>query len=150
MLQERRIQELVDHINEHGFAIIPNAFGADVIEEAKAEVKRLTDLPEAGPASARGRNTFEGVKTQRLYALANKSRVFDRFVLHPDVLALNDHFLDPGYLLNSFQSINIQSGETPQTLHHDDGYVTVTRPHRPFGTVSRSSIPYADPGVFEF
>jgi hypothetical protein len=130
-----RIQGLIDHITEHGYAVIPNAFSSGEIDEAKAELRHLASVLEAGPAPLRGRNTFEGLKTQRIYALANKSRVFDKFALHPDILALNDHFLDPGYLLNSFQSINIQPGETPQTLHHDDGYVTVPRPHRAFGAV---------------
>jgi hypothetical protein len=129
------IQGLIDHITEDGYVVIPNAFSSEEIEEAKAEVLRLAGAPLTGGASLRGRNTFEGLKTQRIYALANKSRVFDKFALHPDVLALNDYFLDAGYLLNSFQSINIEPGETPQTLHHDDGYVTVPRPHRPFGAV---------------
>jgi hypothetical protein len=129
------IQGLIDHINEYGYAVIPNAFSSEEIEEAKTEVRRLASLSQTGGASLRGRNTFEGLKTQRIYALANKSRVFDKFALHPDVLTLNDYFLDPGYLLNSFQSINIEPGETPQTLHHDDGYVTVPRPHGPFGAV---------------
>jgi hypothetical protein len=129
------IQGLIDHINEHGYVVIPNVFSSEEIEEAKAEVRRLASAPRTGAASLRGRNTFEGLKTQRIYALANKSRFFDKFALHPDVLALNNYFLDPGYLLNSFQSITIEPGETPQTLHHDDGYVTVPRPHRPFGAV---------------
>jgi hypothetical protein len=130
-----RIQGLINHITEHGYVVIPNAFSSEEIEEAKAEVRRLASAPRTGGASLRGRNTFEGLKTQRIYALANKSRVFDKFALHPDILALNDYFLDPGYLLNSFQSINIEPGETPQTLHHDDGYVTVPRPHDLFGAV---------------
>lgn len=134
-----RIQRLIAHVYEHGFVIIPNAFSSQEITEAKAELDRIASAPPLadGQSQARkGRNTFEGRKTQRIYALANKSRIFDKFALHPDVLALNDHFLDPGYLLNSFQSINIQPGEVPQTLHYDDGYITVPRPHKPFGGVS--------------
>ncbi|KAL7903996.1 hypothetical protein GGI35DRAFT_472742 [Trichoderma velutinum] len=86
----------------HGFAIITDAFSLSTVAEAKAEV------------------------AWRIYALANKSRVFDDFALHEDVLALNDYFLDPGYLINSFQS----------TMHYDHGYVTMERPHRPIGTKS--------------
>lgn len=134
---DARIQQLIHQINEHGYAIIPNAFSPSIVAEAKAEVARLTADPEmVGPAGEKGRNTFEGYKTQRLYALANKSRVFDAFALHGDVLALNDYFLDPGYLINSFQSINILPGESAQTLHYDHGYVTMERPHKPVGTVS--------------
>ncbi|KAK5988845.1 hypothetical protein PT974_10341 [Cladobotryum mycophilum] len=129
---EPRVQQLIDHVVEHGYVVIPNAFSPLEIEEARAEVARLTS--QGGPAAAHGRNTFEGVKTQRIYALLNKSRAFDKFTLHPDVLALNDYFLEPGYLLTLLQSINILPGEAEQTIHHDDAYVTVPRPHNPFST----------------
>lgn len=49
------------------------------------------------------------------------------------MLALNDYFLDRGYLLSAFHTISINPGETKQALHHDDGYITVPRPRRPFG-----------------
>lgn len=134
---DARTRQLIDQVTKHGFVIINNAFTPQEVAEAKAEAARLTADPEvAGPAGAKGRNDFEGFKTQRLYALANKSRVFDKFVLHEDVLAMNDHFLDPGYLINTFQSINIMPGETAQTLHYDHGYVTLKRPHIPLGSVS--------------
>lgn len=135
-----RIQALIAHIEEHGYVIIPGAFTRQEVQEAKEEIDRLTVSSSAAArqssaARKKGRNTFEGVNTHRVYGLAGKSRVFDKFALHPDVLAINDHFLEPGYLLNSFQSINITPGEQPQTLHYDDGYITVPRPHRPFGGV---------------
>lgn len=130
------VQPLIDHAIEHGYVIIENAFTDAEIDEAVEELHRLAGLHNlAGPASSGGRNKFEGFRTQRIYALLNKSRVFDRFPMHPKVMALNDFFLDPGWLLNAFHSINIQPGEDPQALHHDDGYVTLPRPHRPLGTV---------------
>jgi hypothetical protein len=140
---DKRIQGLIDEVTKHGYVIIPGAFSQDEVEVAKAELERLSQAKTAsekkeaasGGSSRSGRNTFEGLKTERIYGLANKSRVFDKFALHPDILALNDHFLDRGYLLNSFQSINIQPGEQPQTLHYDDGYITIPRPHHPFGAV---------------
>ncbi|KAF4870272.1 hypotheticall protein [Colletotrichum siamense] len=130
-------QHLIDHVEEHGYVIIPNAFTEAEIEEATSELARLAaDAASAGPAGGdrAGRNDFEGLNTKRIYALLNKSPVFQKFPLHPALLALNDHFLDPGFLLNSFHSVYIQPGEAPQMLHHDDGFVTVPRPHRPFGT----------------
>lgn len=135
---DQRIQGLIDHVLEHGYVIIPGAFTSEEVREAKAELARLAATPVTGQPSTtrtKGRNKFEGRATHRIYGLAGKSRVFDKFALHPDVLAINDYFLDPGYLLNSFQSINIQPGEQAQTLHYDDGYITVPRPHKPFGGV---------------
>ncbi|KAL7811104.1 PhyH domain-containing protein [Trichoderma gracile] len=130
-----RIQSLIDEVTTHGYVVIRNAFSPSSVAAAKAEVARLSADPKtAGPAGTKGRNTFEGFRTQRLYALPDKSRVFDEFVLHEDVLALNDWFMDPGYLINSFQSINILPGEKAQTMHYDHGFVSLERPHRPLGT----------------
>jgi len=52
----------------------------------------------------------------------------------PRVLALNDYFLDPGYLLSVLQSIQINPGEAEQRLHHDDGFCNMPRPRRALGT----------------
>ncbi|KAF5621340.1 phytanoyl dioxygenase [Fusarium tjaetaba] len=130
----RHLQKLIDETVSNGYVIIPNAFTDAEVDEANTELRRLASSPEAGPAVSGGRNRFEGLRTNRIYALLNKSRVFDKFALHPDILGLNEHFLDQGFLLNAFHSINIQPGEEPQTIHHDDGFITIPRPHRPFGT----------------
>ncbi|OHE93770.1 hypothetical protein CORC01_10896 [Colletotrichum orchidophilum] len=145
------IEALIAHVEQHGYVIIPDAFSASEADEAHAEIVRLTSSSlTAGPAGGfvdsgtdvgggGGRNSFEGFKTRRIYALLNKSPVFYKFPTHPALLALNEHFLDPAFLLNAFHSVYIQPGEAPQALHHDDGYVGVPRPHRPFGTVKSSS-----------
>jgi hypothetical protein len=129
-------QALIDSVIENGYITLENLFTDAEVEEACQELKRLNEAESVGGASRHGRNKFEGFRTNRTYALLNKSRVFDKFVNHPKVVALNDYFLDPGWLLSIMLSINIQPGEDPQTLHHDDGYITVPRPHRPFGSVS--------------
>ncbi|EWG47700.1 hypothetical protein FVEG_16177 [Fusarium verticillioides 7600] len=129
------LQKLIDETISNGYVIIPNAFTDAEVEEANIELRRLASSPEAGPAASGGRNKFEGLRTTRIYALLNKSRVFDKFVLHPDILGLTEYFLDQGFLLNAFHSINIQPGEAPQTIHHDDGFITISRPHRPFGAI---------------
>lgn len=129
-------QKLIDEVVAQGYVIIKNAFTNTQADEALEELARLSAGSDAGPAAAGGRNPFEGYQTQRIYNLVNKSRVFDKFILHPSVVALNNYFMDPGWLLSVCHSISIQPGEDPQTLHHDDGHVTVPRPHRPFGTAS--------------
>lgn len=135
----KQVGPMIDHTLKHGYVIIPNAFTGDEIQEAKDELERLSRAASAGPASAGGRNAFEGYRTRRIYALLNKSRIFDKFALHPDVLALNDYFLDDGFLVTAFHSISIEPNEDAQALHHDDAYIKVPRPHPPFGTVSTIS-----------
>ncbi|EFZ04102.1 phytanoyl-CoA dioxygenase family protein [Metarhizium robertsii ARSEF 23] len=147
-LEARDIQKLIDQVTRDGYVVIPHAFSASQVSQAKAELGRLSGTAEAGPAGQAGRNAFEGLRTQRIYALLNKARCFDQFALHPAVLALNDHFLDEGYLLNALHSVNIGPGEAAQRLHHDDQYVTVPRPHRPFGAPwTTTPRPTAAPGA---
>ncbi|KAJ2967326.1 hypothetical protein NQ176_g9714 [Zarea fungicola] len=129
-----RVKKLIDHTVENGYVIIENAFSKAQVEETKAELARISNLEDAGPAVAHGRNSFEGFKTSRNFALLNKSKDFEKYAIHPDVLALNDHFLDPAYLLSLAHSISIQPGEDQQTIHQDDGYILVERPHPPFVT----------------
>lgn len=119
----------VEHVLEHGYVILPDCFTKAEAKEARDEINRLL-----GEAPLGGRNAFEGLNTNRIYSLLNKSRVFDKFVMLPRVLALNDYFLDPGYLLTAFHTISINPGEKAQRLHHDDGYIQVPRPRAPFGS----------------
>lgn len=118
----------VEHVLEHGYVVIPGCFTKQEAKEARNEISRLL-----GEAPLGGRNPFEGLNTNRIYSLLNKSRVFDKFVILPRVLALNDYFLDPGYLLSAFHTITINPGEKVQALHHDDGYIHFPRPRPPFG-----------------
>ncbi|KIW29162.1 uncharacterized protein PV07_04998 [Cladophialophora immunda] len=126
----------VEHVLEHGYVIIPNCFSAAEAREARDEISRLLakdSSPEGQQQPLVGRNSFEGLNTNRIYSLLNKSRVFDKFVILPRVLALNDFFLDQGYLLSAFHTISINPGEQAQALHHDDGYIQFPRPRLPFG-----------------
>lgn len=92
----------IKHVLEHGYVIIPDCFTKEEAKEARDEISRLLGNSPMG-----GRNPFEGLNTNRIYSLLNKSRVFDQFAIIPRVLALNDYFLDPGYLLSAFHTISI-------------------------------------------
>jgi hypothetical protein len=85
----------IEHVLEHGYVILPNCFTKDEAREAREEIGRLL-----GDSPAGGRNPFEGLNTNRIYSLLNKTRIFDKFVILDRVLRLNDYFLDPGYLLS--------------------------------------------------
>ena len=125
----------VDHVLKHGYVIIPDCFTKAEAREAKGEIDRLL-----GESPLVGRNNFEGINTNRIYSLLNKTRVFDKFTILPRVLALNDYFLDPGYQLTAFHTISINPGEKKQNLHHDDGYINVPRPRMPFGAAIMVSL----------
>ncbi|KAK2788911.1 hypothetical protein FQN52_006444 [Onygenales sp. PD_12] len=103
----------VEHVLRYGYVILENCFTENEANEAKAEIDRLS-----GKTPHPGRNAFEGFKTNRIYSLLNKTRVFDKFAILPRVLALNDYFLDPGYNITSFHTIQINPGEQSQDMHH--------------------------------
>lgn len=67
-----------------------------------------------------GRNNFEGFRTERVYALLAKDRVFAELVEHPQVLSILDEMLHADYLLSSNLAINCHPGETVQNFHRDN------------------------------
>lgn len=119
----------VRHVLEHGYVILKDQFSKAKAEDTISEIDRLSGKdPEAG------RNAFEGLKTNRIYSLLNKSRVFDDYVTLPRVLELNDYFLEPGFCLSAFHTIQINPGEKAQDFHHDDAFAPVPRPRPPLGS----------------
>jgi hypothetical protein len=116
--------------------ILPSLFPTTLVSSALTELDRLETLQTSGPASHGGRNPFEGYSTRRVYALADKSRVFDEFAINETVLKLNDYFLQENYLLTSFHTVTIQGGEREQSMHTDDGLIALPRPRPLMGVVS--------------
>jgi ectoine hydroxylase-related dioxygenase (phytanoyl-CoA dioxygenase family) len=121
----------VASIEEDGFVVIEELLCRDELEEIRRLLRpHLAD-------GLHGRNDFEGHRTQRVYALVSRGRIFEDLVRHPRVLAICDRFLATGYLLTASQAICIHPGETPQGLHSDDAFYPIPRP-RP--AISMSTI----------
>ncbi|KAH7420147.1 hypothetical protein BKA64DRAFT_589071 [Cadophora sp. MPI-SDFR-AT-0126] len=121
------VANLIDQVLEHGYVILPRIFAPQQVSLANSELARLTSLP-SGPASAGGRNSFEGYSTKRIYSLCDKSRAFDCFPIHETVMKLNDYFLQPAYLMTSYHTVVIEPGEKEQEIHTDDGLIALPRP----------------------
>lgn len=136
------VSHLIDHVLEHGYVILPSIFTPAQVSLALKELDRLETLNSSGPASKGGRNAFEGFKTNRIYALADKSRAFDCFPIHDTVLKLNDYFLQPNYLMTSYHTVNIGPGSEAQLIHTDDGLIALPRPRPLIGIVSSSPLVY--------
>lgn len=113
----------------NGYVVLEGLLNEDELGEVR---DALVALLAQGPS---GRNDFEGVKTQRVYTLVARGKVFERLVEHPVVLSIMDELLLPNYLLTANQAIAIAPGETPQPAHHDDAFYTIPRP-RPAVSVS--------------
>lgn len=113
---------------EQGYTVIP-----DLLSAADLRAVRAGLAPFLG--THRGRNNFEGTKTERVYTLVARGAIFERIAEDKRVLALCGRLLHPGFLLTASQAICIHPDETPQPLHYDDGFYTIPRP-RPAVSVS--------------
>jgi ectoine hydroxylase-related dioxygenase (phytanoyl-CoA dioxygenase family) len=115
-------------IERDGYVMLEGLLTATACEEIKAAVSPLLNKT--------GRNSFEGLRTQRLYNVLTKTRVCDALVEHPRILALLDRLFLPNYLLSQLQVIDINPGEQAQLLHFDDGMYPIPRPRPPLSAAT--------------
>jgi hypothetical protein len=131
--QEKVDGELLDHalraLGRDGFVVFERLLSEDLVAELRADL--LPRLVHAG-----GRNNFEGLATQRLYGVVEKTLSCNPLVEHPLVLGLLDRLLEPNYLLSQLQAINILPGEVQQPLHYDDAFYLYPRPRRALGVAT--------------
>lgn len=104
----------------------------DVLSAREVELVRdeLAPLLVSAPF---GRNDFEGLRSQRIYALLAKAPSTAVLTTHPELTVLLDQLLHPAYLLSAHIAINVHPGETAQGLHPDDGYCALPRPRQHLG-----------------
>ena len=102
-------------IKEQGFCVIEGAFSAEQVQRAHDELEPWLQR------ELMGRNNFEGVSSERVYALLAKAPVVAEMIEHEAVLSIVDALLEPSYLLSAALAINVHPGETPQPWHIDDG-----------------------------
>lgn len=127
-VDDELVREDLAALDRDGYLVWEALLSDDQCAAIRAEVSPLLGHT--------GRNSFEGKRTQRAYGLLNKTRLCDRLVEHPRVLAVLDRLLLPNYLLSILQAINIGPGESAQLLHVDDGFYPVPRPHSPLGAAT--------------
>ena len=81
----------------------------------------------------KGRNDFEGTKTNRVYALLSKDPVFADLAIHPLALAFAEADLGESLLLSACLAIQLHKEETVQPWHFDDGHMLAKRPRPAWG-----------------
>jgi ectoine hydroxylase-related dioxygenase (phytanoyl-CoA dioxygenase family) len=117
----------VEQIRTDGYVVLP-----DLVD--RIELDRIRRQLEPHLAGAPfGRNDFEGLHSQRLYALLAKAPAVVDLLIHPAVLEILDELLRAEYLLSANIAINVHPGETAQLLHADDGFCPLPRPRRALG-----------------
>lgn len=121
---DRQLEEL----SAQGYTLIPDFLSATQLE-------RVNALYDEMLGSHMGRNNFEGNRTERVYTLVARHRIFQDIVEDPRILTLCDVLFQPNYLLTASQAIVISPGETPQPWHTDDSFYPLPRP-RPMISLS--------------
>ena len=113
-------------IREQGFTVI-----RDFLDTAQLAAYRAGLAPFMD--SHHGRNDFEGFKTERIYTLIARGKVFEDIAADARLLALIGRFLQPNFLLSASHSISLNPGETAQSIHTDDNFYRQARPRPPIG-----------------
>jgi ectoine hydroxylase-related dioxygenase (phytanoyl-CoA dioxygenase family) len=127
-LEGRPFEDWYSQYKEDGYVIFKNVMSSGEVERVrKALAPHLTH---------RGRNNFEGFKSNRVYALLAKApEVFSDMASHPLALAFAEAELGPTCLMSALLAINLLPGETVQDWHRDDGSIPFPAP-RPTTGVS--------------
>jgi len=126
-LQDRSFGAWRDEFDRGGFLIFER-----VLSPANVAAIRAALAPHLA-RDLKGRNDFEGLNTNRVYALLAKSPVFAELVTHPLALAFVEAELGSSCLLSACLAINLQPGETAQAWHTDDGSARLPRPRPALG-----------------
>src|SRR5258708_3721097 len=117
-------RDVAQRLTDDGYVIVSGLVTPDDIHNARTDLGRVLD------ATPSGRNAFEGLATQRVYALFAKTRTFDRAATHPLLLEVLDQVLGH-YQLSAPVGIRIGPGERAQVLHRDDSIYPLPLPHPP-------------------
>lgn len=124
-LAEKSFEDWRAQLDKDGYIIFEQVLDNDEIRDLQRALE-----PHL---SFRGRNDFEGLNSNRVYALLAKHRLFADLVEHPLALAFAEAELGKSCLLSACLAINLLPGETVQPWHSDDNHIRVPSPHPPFG-----------------
>lgn len=110
-----------------GYVIFPGIMSAEEVARQRAALHPFIE------ADIRGRNVFEGVQSNRIYAMLGKDPVFSDLITHPLQLAFAERELGRSCLLSACLAINLHPGETVQPWHMDDEHCRQPHPRKALG-----------------
>jgi ectoine hydroxylase-related dioxygenase (phytanoyl-CoA dioxygenase family) len=120
------VEAHAERIRRDGYTVIE-----EFLDEDRLAAFRETLAPFMG--THHGRNDFEGFRTGRIYTLVARGKLFEAIAADARLMALIGQFLQPNFLLSASHAISLGPGETPQSIHTDDGFYRQRRPRPPIG-----------------
>ncbi|MEM7663720.1 MAG: phytanoyl-CoA dioxygenase family protein [Pseudomonadota bacterium] len=124
-LGEQKLADCFEAYDRNGYIIFNNVMPAKDVQDVKDALE-----PHLNKS---GRNDFEGLKSNRVYALLAKSSVFVDMAMHPLALAFAERDLGKSCRLSACLAIKLHPGETVQPWHTDDGHLQIPRPRPAYG-----------------
>lgn len=116
-----------EQFDRDGYVLFESVLEPHMIEDIRAALAPYL------AADIAGRNDFEGLKTNRIYAMLAKGQIFADLACHPLALAFAEADLGKECLLSACLAINIHPGETVQPWHYDDSHYRLPRPRQSLG-----------------
>ena len=116
-----------EQFDRDGYVLFESVLEPHMIEDIRAALAPYL------AADIAGRNDFEGLKTNRVYAMLAKGQIFADLACHPLALAFAETDLGKECLLSACLAINIHPGETVQPWHYDDSHYRLPRPRQSLG-----------------
>ena len=116
-----------DKFDRDGYILFESVLESQMVDGLRAALAPYV------AADIAGRNDFEGLRTNRIYALLAKGRIFADLACHPLALAFAEADLGKECLLSACLAINLHPGETVQPWHYDDGHYRLPRPRGSLG-----------------
>ena len=126
-LKGRTFAACREEFDRRGYLIFERVLSAERVTAIRAALAPFLER------DLTGRNDFEGLKTNRVYALMAKSPLFADLAIHPLALAFAEAELGNSCLLSALLAINLHPGETVQPWHFDDSGIKAPRPRPALG-----------------
>ncbi|NNC99331.1 MAG: phytanoyl-CoA dioxygenase family protein [Gammaproteobacteria bacterium] len=126
-LAGRSLAALCRQFDQDGYLVFDSVLDRDEVAMIRDALDPFLD------ANVRGRNSFEGVRSNRIYAMLNKSAKFSDLVTHPLPLSFAEAELGRSCLLSACIAIQLNPGESVQPWHYDDAHLQIPRPRAAYG-----------------
>ena len=120
-------EEAKARYDRDGYLVFENVLSEDMLGQIKTALSPYLDSP------LKGRNDFEGTKTNRVYAMLAKDPVFAELAIHPLALAFAEADLGETMRLSACLAIQLHREETVQPWHFDDAHMQAPRPRAAWG-----------------
>jgi len=126
-LDDKTFKAVKAQYDRDGYYVFENVLDKPYLAKIRKALTPYLNSP------LKGRNDFEGTKTNRVYAMLAKDPIFAELAIHPLALAFAESDLGPSMRLSACLAIQLHRDETVQPWHFDDAHMQHPRPRPAWG-----------------